>query len=197
MQKLNATLITPPAAPLLTLDEVRQHVKRDDDDDDAVLTGLIAVAMSRLDGDRSILGRCLINQTWAETWCGFPAGAVLPLGLAPVVSVTSISYFDAGNNAAAFAGGNFSAHNSRADGPYVKLGRNASWPSSYERDDAVTVTYTAGYGATADKVPAEIKHAAKMLIADWYFNRETSTIGEAPMPVGVMSLLRRFMRPHF
>lgn len=195
MQKLNATLITPPAVPLLTLDEVRQHVKRDDDDDDAVLTGLIAVAMSRLDGDRSILGRCLINQTWAESWCDFPVGTVLPLGLAPVVSVASISYFDADDQEQTFAGP-YAAHN-RPGGAYVKLGRLVSWPSSYERDDAVTVTYIAGYGATADAVPAEIKHAAKMLIADWYFNRDTATIGEAPMPVGVMSLLRRFIRPHF
>lgn len=195
MQKLNATLITPPAAPLLTLDEVRQHVKQDDDDDDAVLTGLIAVAMGRLDGDRSILGRCLINQTWAESWCDFPAGDVLPLGLAPVVSVVGISYYDFDNIERTFAGP-YSAHN-RAEGSYAKLGRNVSFPATYERDDAVTVTYTAGYGATADKVPAEIKHAAKMLIGDWYFNRETSMIGEAPMPVGVMSLLRRFIRPHF
>lgn len=196
MEKLNTVLITPPAVPLLTLDEVRQHVKRDDDDDDAVLEGLIAVAMGRLDGPRSILGRCLVNQTVADSWSAFPIGAVLPVALAPIVSVVSISYYDADNAEQTFAGEKFTAHN-RPGGGYVRLIKNESWPATYERDDAVTVTYIAGYGAAAANVPAEIKHAAKMLIGDWYFNRETSTIGEAPMPVGVMSLLRRFKRQSF
>lgn len=198
MQSLSPILITPPAAELITLDEAKQQVRRDDDDDNAILTRLIAVVMSHLDGIDGILGRALIAQTWSQDFDSFPAGAILCLGLAPVISITGIDYFDTDNAAQTYDGANFSAFN-RAKESYVKLGYASSWPSYYERDDAVTVTYQAGYGATADKVPPAIKHAALMLLSHYYENREAVLTGtiSAELPLGVMRLLRPFIRPHF
>lgn len=199
MQSLTPILTTPPAAELITLDEAKQQVRRDDDDDNAILSRLIAVVMSHLDGIDGILGRALIAQTWSQEFDSFPAGAVLCLGLAPVISITGIDYFDMDNAAQSFDLANVTAFN-RARESYVKLGYSSSWPSSYyERDDAVTVTYQAGYGVTADKVPAAIKHAALMLLSHYYENREAVLTGtiSAELPLGVMRLLRPFIRPHF
>lgn len=198
MQSLTPTLETAPATALITLDEAKQQVRRDDDDDNAILTRLIAVVMSRLDGVDGILGRALITQTWSESFDAFPAGATLCLSLAPVIDVTSVTYFDTDDQEQTFPGANYSAFNRSRRG-YVKLGYNSAWPSSYERDDAVTVTYQAGYGAAASDVPAAIKHAAMMMLAHYYENREAVLVGtiSSDLPQGIMTLLRPFIRPHF
>lgn len=202
MLRLKAQLENAPTAELVSLDEARLHVRRDDSDDDAKITALIAVAMSRLDGIDGILGRALITQTWSEQLDRFPVGDRLELPLAPAQSIGSIEYYDFDNAPQTLAASNYSLH-TRAFGSYVKLGAQSSWPSTYDRDDAVTVTFTAGYGDAAADVPAAIKHAALLLIGDWYENREDSLIGNNasaaafPLPNGVMSLLRPYIRPHF
>lgn len=198
MLRLKAQLETAPTAELVSLDEARLHVRRDDSDDDAKITALIAVAMSRLDGIDGILGRALITQTWNEELDCFPVGDRLELALSPAQEIDSIQYYDADNVLQTFGASNYSLH-TRAFGSYVKLGTEASWPSTYERDDAVKVTFTVGYGDAADDVPAAIKHAALLIIGHYYENREDSVIGTitAKLPDGVMSLLRPYIRPHF
>lgn len=199
MQSLTPTLETAPVKPLITLDEAKQQVRRDDNDDDLILTRLIAVVMSRLDGADGILGRALITQTWSESFDAFPAGATLCLALAPVIDITEITYFSSiDQSGMTMPAGDYSAFN-RSRRAYVKLGYGRSWPSSYEQDDAVTVTYQAGYGLNASDVPAAIKHAAMMMLAHYYENREAVLVGTiaSDLPQGIMTLLRPFIRPHF
>lgn len=198
MNTLKPTLTTAPATALISIEEARAHVRRDDSDDDAVLTSLIAVVMSHLDGVDGVLTRCLVRQEWAESMDDFPAGDVLPLTLSPAVSVTSIEYYDDQNALRTFASSNYTIHNGRA-GAYVKLEKESSWPSTYDRDDAVTVTAIYGYGDAAANVPAVIKHAALLLLGHWYENREAVVVGTSAveLPAGVMKLLRPFIKPRF
>lgn len=51
-----------------------------------------------------------------------------------------------------------------------------NWPSVRLDDNAVQVTYLAGYGGAAN-VPTPAKHAIKMLVGHWYANRETVLVG--------------------
>ena len=46
------------------------------------------------------------------------------------------------------------------------------WPATLPQIGAVTVSFTAGYGATADKVPAGLVHWIKMRVATLYEHRE-------------------------
>jgi uncharacterized phiE125 gp8 family phage protein len=46
-----------------------------------------------------------------------------------------------------------------------------------EDNDAVVVTWWAGYGATGSSVPASIRHAILMLVGYWYENRSTVLVG--------------------
>lgn len=198
MERLIPELITGPAVALITRDEAKGQIRRDDDDDDQVIDALIAVVMSRLDGVGGILGRALVEQTWSESMCGFPTGDRLALALAPVRAVDSVTYYDTDNAEQTFPAGSYTKHN-KASGGYVRLNSTAAWPGTYDRDDAVTVTYKAGYGANASDVPAVIKHAAMLLLSHWYENREAVLLSGAPnlLPEGVMALLRPHIRPHF
>lgn len=85
--------VTPPAITPVSLAEVKAHLRVDHDDDDAVIGGLLAAAVEYLDGWTGILGRCLVEQTWRQDFDR--ACQVLPIPLAPVISITSVTYPDA------------------------------------------------------------------------------------------------------
>lgn len=201
MQMLNSVRTVAPSAALIPVSEARSQVRWDDNDDpevDANLTLLIGAVMSHLDGAGGILGRALVSQTWADTASGFPVGDGFPVALAPLISVAEITYYDADNIRRIFDPGSYSAH-SRFDGGYIKRAASVSWPATFVRDDAVTVTYVAGYGGAATDVPAAIRLAGLMLVAHWFQNREAVLTGtiSASLPIGIERLLRPYMRPHF
>lgn len=183
-----------PAVDLVTLAEAKKHCRVDDSDNDEFITGLIAAATSWLDGYAGVLGRALINQTWRIDLCRWPScGIRLPL--APVSAITAISYRDTDNVSQALGSANYSLLED-ALSPYVGWAHDAELPSLYSRDDAVSVYFVAGYGATADTVPAAIRVAANMLIAHFHENRETSIVGTTAqtLPFGVDALIAPFRR---
>lgn len=198
MKSLAPVLVTPPAKKLFEIDEAKRHIRRDDDDDNAEIIDLIELVTAYLDGANGILGRALISQTWEESFSDFPIGDYLCLNLAPVSSIVSITYFDADNVQQTFDANSYGKYET-ALRAYAQLGDQFSWPGTYSRPDAVTVRYVAGYGADAATVPAQIRHAAKLLLGLFYENREAAFFGTigAMLPFGIMNLLRPFIRPKF
>lgn len=65
------------------------------------------------------------------------------------------------------------------------------WPQTYTREDAVRVTWAAGYGPAATDVPAAIRQAMLLMIGHWFENREASVVGVSvtDLPMAVNSLL--------
>jgi uncharacterized phiE125 gp8 family phage protein len=65
-----------------------------------------------------------------------------------------------------------------------------------DRADAVTIEFTAGYGAAASAVPAEIKQAMYLMIGHWYENRESVNVGNIvnELPFAAQALLEPFQR---
>jgi uncharacterized phiE125 gp8 family phage protein len=65
-----------------------------------------------------------------------------------------------------------------------------SWPATRWQRNAVTVRYVAGYGLPA-AVPEGIKAAMKLLIGNWYEQREANIVGTiiGTVPLAVESLL--------
>jgi uncharacterized phiE125 gp8 family phage protein len=163
-----------PASPLFSLAEARAWVKVEGPDEDAILTLLIDAATAQLDGWEGILGRCLVTQTWRQDFDGF--GPKLRLPLAPLVEGSvSVTYRD---EAGATQTANPALYHVVTDvrGPVVRLADGQSWPAAAVRPDAVSVTARYGYGAPAD-VPAAIRFAAFLAIADGFRNRESQIIG--------------------
>lgn len=181
-----------PAVPLLTLDDAKAHLRVDHADEDALISGLIDAAAAHLDGYNGILGRALITQTWAAEFPTFVNRMDIPLG--PVQSAT-IQYYDSLNAQQTLATSVYAVL-SDGLGPYVTLKYNQQWPQTYTRDDAVKITFVAGYGATAPDVPAAIRSAMLLLISHWYDNRSALSVGESvsEMPFSVTALLAPFRR---
>jgi uncharacterized phiE125 gp8 family phage protein len=49
---------------------------------------------------------------------------------------------------------------------------NESWPTVAAAPSALRITCTAGYGGTGETVPAKIRQAIILMLADFYENRE-------------------------
>jgi len=182
--------VAPTVSPV-TLAEAKAHCRIDTADDDVLVQALIDTAVSHVDGYSGTLGRALLSQTWRQDFDGFYSKMRLPVG--NVLSITSVTYYDADNAVQTLASTYYTALTDGI-GPYVAEKPDQSWPSSYTRPDAVSITWTAGYGTTAASVPAAIRHALLLMIGQWYENREASVIGVsvADLPLAVEALLSPF-----
>jgi uncharacterized phiE125 gp8 family phage protein len=184
---LRPVLVTAPTPlSIITLADAKAWCRVSHVDEDALITGLINAAESRLDGYSGILGRALAPQTWSQSFCAFEDRLSLSVGIAQ--SITSITYYDASNVLLTL---NASVYQLLTDalGSYVALNSAKSWPSIYIRPDAVKLTWVAGYATAAD-VPAAIITAMRMMITQWYDARE----GTDEISATAMALLTPFRR---
>lgn len=164
---LKPVRVSAPAEGPVTLAAAKAFLNVDHSDDDALIQALVNAAVEELDGYSGTLGRALVTQTWRQELPCFQRR--MRLALVPFQSVTSIAYQDSDDvqqTASALLYDAFEDHL----GGYVELKPTASWPSTYPRPDAVTVTYTVGYG-TAAEVPEPIKTAIKLAVSDLYDRR--------------------------
>ncbi|MUO83998.1 head-tail connector protein [Agrobacterium vitis] len=189
--------IVAPAASILTLPQVKEHcrVEEDDNTEDVLLQALIAVAETYLDGYSGILGRCMITQTWRYSLCGWPSCRLdLPF---PDVSSVIVRYRDDDDQEQTLPESQYQVLEG-ACGSFVRWFDSFSGPSLYDRGDAVQIDMICGYGATADKVPANIIHAAKLMIGAWYANREQMVVdmavSELPISLSAQALLATVRR---
>lgn len=182
-----------PTVDLLTVEEIKAALRIDHSDEDAWIATARNAVTEHLDGYTGILGQCLLNQTWRQNYCGFPADGVIRLPVGPVSTVSDVTYRDTSDAQQTLAGGVYAGPLVDAVGPYLKLKFAQVWPATYERDDAVSVTFVAGYGSAASSVPARIKQAALLMIGDLYEHRETVVIGvsamQIPMSASVSALI--------
>lgn len=199
MIALDPVLVTPPSGDVVDLDTARAHLRVAGSDDDMLIAAQVAGLMAYLDGWGGILGRCLITQTWREDFSCWP-GLRIPLRLKPVQSVTSINYYDSDGVQQTWPASNYRLHPLHG-GHYVAVVDGVSLPSIAVRDDAVQITYLAGYGERTDDVPEDIRRAMLLLLGDLYENREETVIGtivgQLRSYVSAMNLLGRYRRTGF
>jgi uncharacterized phiE125 gp8 family phage protein len=180
-------LITAATTPLVTLTEAKRHVRAVDfDDDDSYLEALIEVAASHIDAPSGWLGRAIRQSQWQLRLDSFPWEEIR-IPLPPLVSIDEIEYVDIDGATQTYTGFREYGVGAANGMGSVLYEYDDEWPDTLDDEpEVVRVTFTAGYTA----VPAPIKHAALLLIGDWYKNREnTSEIKMTDMPRAVDALL--------
>jgi uncharacterized phiE125 gp8 family phage protein len=171
-------LLTQTVAPTeepVTLAEAKAHCRIDHIDDDTLIAGLITAATSHLDYENGILGQALVTQTWSYSLPGPDALERVHLPVTPVVALTSMSYYDTDNASQSITTANYHILKGKWTARIIP-NDGTSWPTMFARADALTVIFTAGFGA-ATAVPQSVKQAMLLLIAHWYENRESSIVG--------------------
>lgn len=179
-------IVTAPSGDVVTLSDLKSHLKYESSDQDDYIESLRDVAVDAIERDL----RCqLLTATWdvyfdqfpfVSTFTGVDYGSDygIPRGLehrtswlsirkAPVSSITSIVYTDVDGTSRTLSTDIYTLNNKRTPAR-VTLKHLKSWPSTRAIEQAVRVRFVAGYGTAAD-VPAAIKHAIKLKV-DGLFN---------------------------
>jgi uncharacterized phiE125 gp8 family phage protein len=201
---MHLILHAPPESEPLTLAEARQHLRLDASGspathpDDDLVTALIVAARQRVENET---GRALISQQWDMLLEEFPAenGGQICIPRPPTLSVDSVAYVDADGETQAFGAEspNVSWRAIGKDNAILVPSYGVSWPATRSQLDAVTIRFTAGYGATAEDVPAPLKQAMLLDIGLLYEHREAVIAGAniAEVPLGWQALVWPYRRP--
>lgn len=183
---------------LVSVEELKEHARIDEDCDDGLLQGLILAATKWAENyTRRALG---VRQYQLGMAC-FPQcpDSVLELPGLPVTALDNLEYTDQdGVDRSMVPGGDivprtvFTEHDARV----LPEDFYGSWPrtdptQATTPDENVRVTYTAGY--TYQTVPAPISVAIKMLATHYYEHPEAVTSEKlAETPMGVKHLLSAY-----
>jgi len=171
----------------VTTSEAKDWLRLDIADDDTMIGGLLLAATHYAE---TFTGRTLVTATKYHYLTGWEYPIELPEF--PLVSVTSIKYIDPDGVEQTLAAALYDVDTVIEPG-CVRLGYGDSWPALRGDENGITITYVAGYGAAAD-VPDGLKVAIKMMVANWYENREAVSEGQklSPVPMAVEMLLWQY-----
>lgn len=189
MRKIMYSKVTlEPSAEPVTLFDTKKHLRVDHDEEDTLITVLIQTARTTIE---QYTNRSLITQTRVLKLDSFPACETIYLPNGAVQSVTTVAYIDdAGANQTLTANTDYYTD---VDSNIARIEAVNYWPSTFDRPNAVTITYICGYGA-ASAVPAPLKSALLLLVGHLYENREQVTADNmTEIPFGVQSLISSYV----
>lgn len=187
--------VQPTSEPITTA-EAKAHLRVDFSDDDTYIDTLIVAARKVCE---KFCNRAFITQTWRENCNYFPA--YLELSMSPVISVTSVKYYDGNEVQQTLSTSNYQV-DLLSDTATIYEGISAGFPSvSSATINPIEVIYVCGYGAASD-VPDDIKHAIKLMVSHFYENREMINVTLAlavqiEIPNVVKQLLANYRVRHF
>lgn len=196
---MNYKAITPPSSEPITLAEARTHLRIEpfgsplEHPDDPYINSLITIAREFCE---QYLERSLATQTVQMVVDNFADTIYLPN--APIQSIDSITYIDINGAIQTLA---TSVYELDAYENKIRLKYDQEWPVVRSQEDAVTITFTAGYtnGLSPDTypLPAPIKAAMLLIIGNYYENRQQDVLGNTrisfnSLPLGVYNLLQPY-----
>jgi gp6-like head-tail connector protein len=204
---MRSTLVTAPAVEPLSLADAKLHLRVTTDTEDSLISTYIKA--SRLLCEQHTQ-RAFITQTWRvfldawpatekgdQWWDGTRQGAIgemfeekseLELPRAPLQSITHVKTYDTSDVASVFDPSKYGIDTAGSPGRlFLKSGY--SWPTPGRSHNGIEIQFVAGYGATADEVPEDVKTAITMLTAHIYENRGDT---KAEMPSMVQLLLSQY-----
>lgn len=145
-------LVEGPAALPVTLDEAKAYC-RNGADDDHLVEAALGAAVASVDGPNGSLGRCLMPQTWQQSFSGFAECLPLPF---PAISLEEIAYVGENGEAKTIDLSTVRLIDASGMPHVIRLG-GIAWPAiRSEGSPAVSVTFVAGF---LDVVPPPIKQA--------------------------------------
>jgi uncharacterized phiE125 gp8 family phage protein len=166
------TVVTAPSAEPITLAEAKLFLKEDGSDNDALITSMIVAARTVVEGKAN---RSLVTQTRKLSLDDFPSKEIQIYG-SPIQSITHVKYYDSDNVLQTLAATNYQIDITVEPGRF-DISSTGEWPDTYDRFNAVEITFVSGYGGASD-VPANLKDAMYFMIGHWYENRQDVVVGK-------------------
>lgn len=183
--------ITPPASEPLTLAEAKDHLRVDFTDDDTLIGSYITAAVQHLDGPGGVLGRALVTQSWRLETAAPDARGRVWIDLPPVATADAVETVQDGTPTAWSSGWRLGFDSGAA---FVEPVAGGRWPAYDDREDAIRITFTAGTDAAG--VPAPIKAALRLQVAELYEYREPLVPTDVRRSPALSALLSPYRRQY-
>lgn len=179
---------TAPTVCPLTLYDAKMQCRITSDAENELLQSVLKLAW---DEARRISRRELTAATWTWKFDSLydigdrymPESGVIVMPKAPLLSVTSIKYYDTAGVQQTFSSGSYTV-DTNADPGRVYLKYGESWPSADRGHTSDwEIIFVAGYSASATAsvqraaVPEAARHAMRIMVADFYRFREDIITG--------------------
>lgn len=152
---------------VISTSEAKAWLRVEHSEDDAIIAMLVASATQTA---QNYLSQAFVTQTITETFDTWDSE--MKLTIHPVQAVTGITYIDSDGVSQTLSSTIYNV-DTYAKRAILTQAYNQTYPSLQTQRNAITVVYTAGYGL-ATSVPADIKQALLLMIADAYENRQDS-----------------------
>jgi uncharacterized phiE125 gp8 family phage protein len=179
-----------PAAEPISLAEAKAHLRIDTDDEDALISSLIAAA--RLLVERT-LGLALVTQSWSYFLDAWPERGCIALPLTPVPAVSAVRVHAEDGGTTVLDADGYAVDVLSAP---ARIVLTSALPSVATRPfNGFEVAFTAGYGDAGD-VPQPIRQALLLLVAHWFEGRAPVELGSGPqeIPAIAAGLLQPYRR---
>lgn len=177
-----------PAAPAVTWEEAKAHLRLDGEQEKVFVEGLITAATQHVGGPDGWLGRSIGVQD-LEVRMGLPVSASIRLPLPPVLSLISIAYVDQEDNEHTIDASSLNVFDGEIERP------TSGWPwlNGSQRRDALRIQYQAGY----ETVPAPIKAAILMMVGDMHrFRSSASDLNITPTAIPMSATVDDLLQPY-
>ena len=204
-----------PAIEPITLDALKAHLRITGTAEDAELSLFIAAAREQIE---ELTGRALITQEWRLTldrwpgarhvwWDGVQQGAIGDLEGAAAFNavelpryrlqtVNELRVLGTDGTPTTVALTDFVVDIEQEPGRLV-LRSGSTWPVALQTANAIEIDYTAGYGVTANSVPAALRLAILQMAANAYQHRgDECTMEDAYRMSGAAGIVRAFRVIH-
>jgi uncharacterized phiE125 gp8 family phage protein len=186
-----------PAVEPISLAEAKAHLRITHTDEDSLITSLIVAARNYVEG---LANRPLVQRTYTLKLDRFPMHYEIILPAGKVSAVSSITYVETAGTTQTLSANAYTLEAQRLPSSIViNPSTSSAWPTArfYAGISSVTISYTAGYGATASTIPQALRQAVLMAVGYWYdIARETgSEVNLSEVPHGVEALARMFSIP--
>jgi len=152
-------IVTPASALAVSVADAKTYCRVTHSNHDSLIQDLIKAATQMFEQRSSL---CICPQTWRLSLSDDEVVERVEIYKYPILGFSSITYYDTDNASQSLT-------NSQDD--YISFieGRPGSLifadpPSTYERDDAMQITFLAGY----DTIPSDITDAIKMIVYRMY-----------------------------
>ncbi len=194
MQYRSLTRQTAPAVEPVTLAEAKAHLRVDTSDDDNYIGTLITAAREWCE---QYLDRTLVHTQWVMRFDKFPDSGIEPVELPrpPMVmsgtaTAVTVTFTQEAGPTSTYSTAEYRVDRNATPGAILPI-YGSTWTPHRQDDNAISVTWWAGYGASGSSVPAAIRHAILMLVGHWYEFRTSVLTGSISKEVefGVKSLL--------
>lgn len=158
------TVTSQPADEPLTVDQAKRHLRVLHSDLDGEIETLITVARDYAERFAARTLRTSVTRVLklADWWCD-----EIKLPFPPLLGVTSVAYYDESEVSQTLASSNYEVELSTDGGGRLVWAWDATIPSIFTREDAITVTFTTGYSA-ASAIPPMALHAMKTKLTELF-----------------------------